>query len=190
MPRLFFLLPLILVALIACDAEKRPEAGGASGDSGTERGIAGEEKDTLSRFPIPYDVTPAQRDAITALLREQPEWRVAADGDNRNAMLADMQREKPGYRPYFTAYDFNRDGIGDFAITLLRDTTFRFYWFRGKGSGYDTPVLLVEESWLANGGQIIKDSTLVVGEFRSDHLISFPPNRVTGGLRAVVAPRL
>ncbi len=185
MHRIPLILPLILVALIACNGENHPEAGGSSG---TGRDASGRENDTLSRSPIPYDVTPAQRDAITALLREQPEWRVAADGDNRNAMLAEMQRENPGYRPYFTAYDFNRDGTGDIAITLLRDTTFRAYWFRGRGNGYDAPVLLVEESWLANGGQLIKDSTLVVGEFHSDHLISFPPNTATGGLRAVVAP--
>lgn len=182
MHRFLLILPLILVALIACDGGKRPEAGGMAENS--DRG-----DDTLAQFAIPYDVSPEQRDAVTALLREQPEWRVAADADNRNTMLAEMQRENPGYRPYFTAYDFNRDGTGDFAITLLRDTIFRAYWFRGKGSGYDAPVLLVEESWLANGGQIIKDSTLIVGEFHSDHLISFPPNTATGGLRAVVAPR-
>jgi hypothetical protein len=198
MQRLPFILPLLLMALIACDGKKEPAGKDSAGDTRSKESRNGEERTggsgTAAEIAIPYDVTPEQRRGITALVRSNPEWRVADDADNRHGMLENMRRDNPGYRPYFTVHDFNRDGTGDFAITLIREGTFRSYWFKGisggyADQGYAEPVLLVEEDWLANGGQIISsEGDLLVGEFYTDHLVRFVPHSVTGGLRAVVSP--
>src|SRR5256886_10160013 len=51
-----------------------------------------------------------------------------------------MQRDEPGYEPYRASGDFDRDGINDVAVVLVRGDSGVIVWLRGVSSGYASPL--------------------------------------------------
>lgn len=122
---------------------------------------------------LPYDLTPAERSALSGLLVTRAGWHVATTADNTDAGLADMRRTEPGYEPYFRRGDWNGDGRRDFAVVLARDTAMVAYWFRADGAGFAPAEELAAAGWLRSGGIFERAGALTLAPFASDELFIF-----------------
>jgi hypothetical protein len=122
---------------------------------------------------LPYDLTPAERSALSGLLAARTGWRVAIAADSTDAGLVDMRRAEPSYEPYFRRGDWNGDGRRDFAVVLARDTAMAAYWFRADGAGFAPAEELAVAGWLRTGGIFEREGALTLAPFASDELFIF-----------------
>ena len=136
---------------------------------------APEEETAESSLPdyesmsFPYDLEPPQKRAIGRYLESRPDWRLALAEDNTSQLLGRMKRDRPDYEPYFAEGDITGDGERDLVLAVTNGSgAFRVVWFRGTGTGYAPPQPVTNASWLNEGGIILKDGDLLIGEFYTD----------------------
>ncbi len=110
----------------------------------------------------------ALKDRLDSLVAAHPGWHVGRTADCKNQYLAQVQREEPGYEPYRATGDFDRDGINDVAVVLLRGDSGVIVWLPGVSSGYAAPLAIDSLSWASNGGLYANHDTLGFGVFYSD----------------------
>ena len=109
--------------------------------------------------------TAALKDRVDSLVAAHPGWHLGTTADCKNQYLAQMQREEPGYEPYRATADFDRDGINDVAVVLVRGDSGVIVWLRGVSSGYAAPLPVDSLSWASNGGLYANHDTLGFGVF-------------------------
>lgn len=117
-----------------------------------------------------YDLRPAERAAVDAFLRRNPDLRVAADGDHRKAEEGDGVEELYGvYHPYFVRGDDNDDGLLDFVLAFVRrDSDRDTPWFSvvvfegGPDGSFDAGGFLERDISLADGDLSVDRDAIVV----------------------------
>jgi hypothetical protein len=116
------------------------------------------------------DLRPAERDAVAAFLRRNPDLRLALDEDRRPPIEQEDVREFYGvYHPYFVRGDPNGDALLDFVIGFVRRDSeadspwFSVVVFSGKeDSGFAPGVVLEKDVSLADGDLSVDRDTVVV----------------------------
>jgi hypothetical protein len=122
----------------------------------------------------------AEREAVTSLLATRPGWRLAVDADDADTASIRWQRAREtDYQPYRRRGDWNRDGISDLAVVLVRDSLFAAYWLPGTPRGFGPPEALFEGHELVVGGLFGGQGELAIGPFESDALWIFRWNSRT-----------
>jgi len=117
-----------------------------------------------------YDFHPAEKAAVEAFLRANPELRLATDGDRRPPDGGeDMNLLYGVYHPYFVRGDANDDGVLDFVLAFVRrDSDGETPWFSvvvftGRGDGTFRPgVFLERDVSLADGDLSLDRDAIVV----------------------------
>lgn len=113
--------------------------------------------------------TDAEHAAMAALAAQQPGWRMAEERDNTFPEGIREARDRiPGYHPYRLRGDWNRDGMPDLALVLVRDSTFAAWWLPGTRTGYGAAQELGQVPELRWGGLFEHEGGLLVGPFQSD----------------------
>ena len=79
--------------------------------------------------------------------------------------------------------DFDRDGINDVAVVLVRGDSGVIVWLRGVSSGYASPLPIDSLSWASNGGLFTNHDTLGFGVFYSDVFRSWAWDSAARALR-------
>ena len=122
----------------------------------------------------PYPMTALQRAQVEKVLREgKDQWRLAVRSDSRDpVILRDLSTHTPPFEPYF-AIGPARGGVSDFAAAVIKDSTFRVFYFRADGGSYLPPQELTTVDWLRDGFVSIRGDTIDVALFRSDEIFSF-----------------
>jgi hypothetical protein len=120
-------------------------------------------------------------DAITAVLRERPNWRLGTNADCTNEFLAKVLAQDPAYQAYKLSADLTRDGIRDHAFVLMRGDSAAIYWAQGRERGVERPILLRNTQEVTNAGLAANESygMLALGPFYSDVGLFWYWNRVT-----------
>ena len=108
---------------------------------------------------------------------------MGTDQDCKSNSLADMKHDYPGYTPYRVSGDFNRDGIEDAAVVLIRGDSGQIYWFRGMRSGYAAPLLLGSIDWARDGGLYARGGVVGFGILYSDVVFSWAWDSVANELK-------
>jgi hypothetical protein len=116
------------------------------------------------------DLRPAERDAVAAFLRRNPDLRPAVDEDRRPPIEQEDIRELYGvYHPYFVRGDPNGDALLDFVMGFVRRDSeadspwFSVVVFSGKeDSGFAPGVVLEKDVSLADGDLSVDRDTVVV----------------------------
>jgi hypothetical protein len=123
-----------------------------------------------------YDFPPAEKAAVEAFLRLNPDLRLAADDDRRPPDGGDDMNTLYGvYHPYFVRGDVNDDGVLDFVLAFVRRDSdrdspwFSIVVFSGRGDGGFTPgVFLERDVSLADGDLSIDRDAIVITPDTSD----------------------
>jgi len=125
----------------------------------------------------------ALRVRLDSLVAGHPGWHLGTTADSKNQYLTQMQRDEPGYEPYRASGDFDRDGINDVAVVLVRGDSGVIVWLRGVSSGYASPLPIDSLSWASNGGLFTNHDTLGFGVFYSDVFRSWAWDSAARALR-------
>jgi hypothetical protein len=123
-----------------------------------------------------YDFHPAERAAVEGFLRQNPDLRVATDGDRRPPDGGDDMTSLYGvYHPYFVRGDVNDDGILDFVLAFVRRDSdrdspwFSVVVFSGRGDGgFTGGAFLERDISLADGDVSLDRDAIVVTPDTSD----------------------
>lgn len=124
-----------------------------------------------------YDLRPAEKAAVDALLRANPDLRVAVDGDHRPGADGDGLGSLYGvYHPYFVRGDGNDDGLLDFVLGFVRRDSdrdapwFSIVVFTGRPDGTFSPGGFLERDIsLADGDLALdRDSIVVTPDVEED----------------------
>ena len=117
-----------------------------------------------------YDFRPAEKAAVQAFLRLNPNLRLAADGDRRP--VGDGNDVSPlygVYHPYFVRGDANDDGILDFVLAFVRRDSdrdspwFSVVVFAGRSDGsFSAGAFLERDISLADGDLSLDRDSIVV----------------------------
>jgi hypothetical protein len=127
--------------------------------------------------------TDAERAAISALTARNPGWRLAEERDNAFPEgIREQRTREPRYHPYRRRGDWNRDGVSDLAVVLVRDSMFQAYWLPGAPTGFGAAESLGETPELRWGGLFEHDGGLLLGPFQSDAVWVYRWNDRTGTL--------
>jgi hypothetical protein len=124
--------------------------------------------------PGSYPMTALQRAQVEKVLRDgKDQWRLAIRSDSRDTSgLRDLSTHAPPLEPYF-AIGPARGGVNDFAATLIKDSTFRVFYFRADNGSYLPAQEVTSVDWLRDGFVSIHGDTLDVALLRSDEIFSF-----------------
>lgn len=117
-----------------------------------------------------YDFRPAERSAVAAFLRANPDLRPADDDDRRHTEASDDVADMYGvYHPYFVRGDVNDDGLLDFVLAFVRRDSdkdspwFSIVVFDGQAGGTFAPgVFLERDISLADGDLSLDRDAIVV----------------------------
>jgi hypothetical protein len=117
-----------------------------------------------------YDFRPAEKVAVEAFLRQNPDLRLAADSDRRPPDGGDEMTSLYGvYHPYFIRGDANDDGILDFVLAFVRrDSERESPWFSvavfsGRSDGsFSAGTFLERDISLADGDLALDRDAIVV----------------------------
>ncbi|HEY1252127.1 MAG TPA: hypothetical protein VGH97_13135 [Thermoanaerobaculia bacterium] len=123
-----------------------------------------------------YDFHPAERAAVEAFLRQNPDLRLATDGDRRSPDGGEDMTSLYGvYHPYFVRGDVNDDGVLDFVLGFVRRDSdrdspwFSVVVFSGRGDGgFAGGVFLERDISLADGDVSLDRDAIVVTPDTSD----------------------
>ena len=128
--------------------------------------------------PAPFE---SIDDAIAAVLRERPNWRLGTNADCTNEFLAKKLSEDPAYQAYKLTADLTLDGTRDHAFVLMRGDSAAIYWAQGRDRGVERPVLLRNLQKVTDAGLAAKENVgmLALGRFYSDYGLFWYWNRIT-----------
>ena len=117
-----------------------------------------------------YDFRPAEKAAVDAFLRENPNLRVARDDDRRPGEDEGDLRDLYGvYHPYFVRGDANDDGLLDFVLGFARRDSdpdspwFTVVLFSGRpGGAFASGIVVERDISLADGDLSMDRDSIVV----------------------------
>jgi hypothetical protein len=123
-----------------------------------------------------YDFHPGEKAAVETFLRQNPDLRLAADGDRRPPDGGDDMNTLYGvYHPYFVRGDVDDDGVLDFVLAFVRRDSdrdspwFSIVVFSGRGDGGFKPgVFLERDVSLADGDLSLDRDAIVITPDTSD----------------------
>lgn len=117
-----------------------------------------------------YDFRPAEKAAVEAFLKGNPDLRLAADDDRRRPEGGDDMTLLYGvYHPYFVRGDANDDGVLDFLLGFVRRDSdddapwFSVAVFSGRANGsFGEAVFLERDISLADGDLSLDRDAIVI----------------------------
>jgi hypothetical protein len=157
------------VALLAAGCQRRaPERAPAAAAPPPAAPRAAQEPASASAAG--YEFRPAEKAAVEALLKKNPDLRLADDDDRRTPEAGDdMSRLYGVYHPYFVRGDANDDGILDFLLAFVRRDSdggapwFSVAVFSGRPDGsFAEPVFLERDISLADGDLSLDRDAIVI----------------------------
>lgn len=116
-----------------------------------------------------YEFRPAERTAVAACLRANPDLRPAEDDDRRRTEASEEVAELYGvYHPYFVRGDVNDDGLLDFVLAFVRRDSdrdapwFSIAVFAGQAGGAFAPAIFLERDISLADGDLSLDRDAIV----------------------------
>jgi len=115
-----------------------------------------------------YDFQAAERAAVDAYLRSNPDLRVAVDADQRPSGEGDVSNLYGVYHPYFVRGDANDDGRLDFVLAFVRRDSdrdspwFSVVVFEGRADGTFGPGAVLERDISLAYGDLSLDRDSIV----------------------------
>jgi len=116
-----------------------------------------------------YDLRPAEKGAVAAFLRANPDLRPADDDDRRRSEASDDVAGMYGvYHPYFVRGDVNDDGLLDFVLAFVRRDSdrdspwFSIVVFSGAAGGKFSPGVFLERDISLSDGDLSLDRDAIV----------------------------
>ncbi len=154
----------LLLAAASCRRRESTEAVAAPSPDRTRPPQAPASVETAG-----YDLRPAEKSAVAAFLRANPDLRPADDDDRRRSEASDDVAAMYGvYHPYFVRGDVNDDGLLDFVIAFVRRDSdrdapwFSVAVFSGQAGGTFSPGVFLERDISLADGDISLDRDAIV----------------------------
>jgi hypothetical protein len=154
----------LLLAASACRRQESTEAVAARSPDRTRPPRAPASVDAAG-----YGLRPAEKSAIAAFLRANPDLRPADDDDRRRSETSDDVAGMYGvYHPYFVRGDVNDDGLLDFVLAFVRRDSdrdspwFSIAVFSGQPGGTFAPGVFLERDISLSDGDLSLDRDAIV----------------------------